>query len=97
MHMNFWIDLEYNGLPYRFLVNYLSAGQQLEHFQVTAGSKQLLISSNRPLLRQQGNLATPTYILKEGKVTAKALLPKIYQAIDEYMQSNLNYFSTPLP
>lgn len=95
--MNFWIDLEYNGLPYRFLVNYLSTEQQLEHFQVTAGSRHLLISSNRPLLRQQGNLATPTYILKEGKVTAKALLPKIYQAIDAYVESNLKHFSLPLP
>jgi hypothetical protein len=95
--MNFWIDLEYNGLPYRFLVNYLSAVQELEYFQVTAGSRQLLISSNRPLLRQQGNLATPTYILQEGKVSVKALLPKIYQAIDAYIESNHKHFSIPLP
>ncbi|ANE52172.1 hypothetical protein [Flavisolibacter tropicus] len=87
-HLQFWIELDHGKLQYRFLVNY-QEDEQSEYFELQAGPRRLMITSNRPTLRKQGNHAIPEFLLQEGGITKPGLLLKVFEALDEYVEENL--------
>lgn len=86
--MQFWIELEHGDLQYRFLVTY-QGGEQSEYFEVKAGTRRLLIASNRPALRKQKYFGLPAFYVVEGGINKPGLLLKVFEALDEYVEENL--------
>lgn len=88
-HIQFWIELEHGDLQYRFSVIYRN-DEQSEYFEVKAGTRQLLIASNRPALRKQRYYGIPAFYVVEGGISKPGLLPKVFEALDEYIEDNLH-------
>jgi hypothetical protein len=83
----FWIYIEVNNKPRKYLVQHEVLNKNTEHFTVLGRHKTLVISSNRPLFKTIGlKDRKPDFKLIAGELKHHELLEKIIEAIDAIMR-----------
>lgn len=90
--MTFDIQIDVNGGRFKMKVERVYAGESLEKFKVTGGSRSILLQSNRPLLLATRSRKTVDWKLLEGdfrttnKEAATYALFRIMTTIEEYIK-----------
>lgn len=80
----FWIAVQYDRKPWRYVVEQRRTSATEEQFTVLAKKKKLVITSNRLLFRNKGlKHRRPDYKLIQGEVWNISFLEQIIDAIDK--------------
>ena len=82
--MKFTLTVEYYRKLFRFEVERISKTSSLELFKVSAGDKEVVLQSNKPILQARGLKHKPIdWKVIQGKVTNNGALQVIINAIEK--------------
>lgn len=88
--MQFWITFRTGFRDAHYLVEYIIVNNREEQFKIIARNGSVTFSSNRPLFRNKGlRKRKPDYVLVEGNIPNKSIERQLVQAIQSYVEKNL--------
>jgi TolB-like protein len=89
--MQFWITFRTGFRDAHYLVEYVLVNKREEQFKVIARNGSVTFSSNRPLFRNKGlRKRRPDYVLIEGSIPNKSTESQLVEAIQRYVERNLD-------